>query len=611
MSEGVSTEESSTLRAPSTEENNEEEESNIAKALRFWKHPSLRDIPMEQKRHYLYEKGVTDAQIHKAWDRILEEKPEDHQDSSNHPQQNHPEPSSTPQTHLPPQHLSANRYLNQQQQHPSPPIASYPSQDPYHSSQYSAPYPPRYEEDEGPGPFLQGVSLVALGGFVGLTAAAGARWLNGGDFQLLPPPAQPGDHNESMKQQQSQRLVFRGTPEEDRSEMDDAEGDEAEDDNQMDTVEEDYITDEEDMDDGHFIPEAQEKLLHEIQSMSESLKAHVSLQEKILQKLTSQGSSITNHSMELLRASSGVSIDREDDSRRSPEILLLWAQLLEIKNELRNLQNGGSSDEDSSSSQVAALLSKLEETIDSIQNSLVSHSARAKLLLTPSTGTTAMPPPPAGVSAGLSSSAPPVKTPGTLVKEEESSSGKEENVTVAEKSLSLRQSVQEMVTQNDATTLRVGSQLLYLYIINLTGNPSNPRYRKIFTTNESFQKVEAVAGGKELLLAVGFEERKGCLEWLASNPSPEAEGLAMAKLQEAAAALGILKSGKPSADLTQRVLAVVTPDPDVQLLPPPLPPPTTPDGTSLISLPQHIASEEDEGKSDGSENNVADEVHPS
>ena len=41
-----------------------------------------------------------------------------------------------------------------------------------------------YEEDEGF--MLQGVSLVALGGMVGLTAAAAARWLNGGDFQLLP-----------------------------------------------------------------------------------------------------------------------------------------------------------------------------------------------------------------------------------------------------------------------------------------------------------------------------------------------------------------------------------------------------------------------------------------
>ena len=172
--------------------------------------------------------------------------------------------------------------------------------------------------------------------------------------------------------------------------------------------------------------------------------------------------------------------------------------------------------------------------------------------------------------------------------------------------LSLRQAVQKMAQENDATTLRVGSQLLYLYIINLTGNPSNPRYRKIFTTNESFQKVETVVGGKDLLLAVGFKERPGYLEWLASTnlSSTEAEELATAKLQEAAAALGILKAGIPSSELTQSALAVLSPDPDVQpLLAPmsPPPPPSSPDVSSLIpsSQPDHGR---DTGNYDGGEN---------
>ena len=48
------------------------EEANIEKTIRFWSHPALRSIPSDQKRSYLHERGVTDSQISKAWERIAE-----------------------------------------------------------------------------------------------------------------------------------------------------------------------------------------------------------------------------------------------------------------------------------------------------------------------------------------------------------------------------------------------------------------------------------------------------------------------------------------------------------------------------------------------------------
>ncbi len=530
-----------------------DDETNVSMAIRFWKHSSLKDIPIDQKRQYLREKGVTDAQIHKAWDRIIEEDtliPLNNSQSMT--------ATSPPQpTYLPPQYSapSTHPHTSQVSGHPSPDL---------HYMPYAP--TPRFEEEEGPGPFLQGVSLVALGGFVGLTAAAAVRWLNGGDFQFLPPPCLPDD---SIKQRS---IVLQGQQADTRKEdYDDF----------IDTVEEEYATydDEEennnnDDDDGEengLIPYAQEKLLDQVQSISESMKAHVTIQEKILQKLSSQGTSITNHSMELLRKSSGIT--SSDDSSKSTELLKIWAQLLDIKCELLHLRDVkressvSCGDLDSIGNQLGTTLSKLDSCLESIQESFICQPSPKSL---------------------KADNAAPITIPPSIPMETPDTHLKEKAVFHDDDSphhfLTLRQAVRRMAKENDATTLRVGSQLLYLYIVNLTGAPTNPRYRKIFTTNESFQKVESMIGGKDLLLAVGFEEGKGYLEWLASNPSPEAEGLAMTKLQEATAALGILKSGQPSADLTDRAMAVLSPDPDVHLVAP-VPPPSTPNPSVLVSPP--------------------------
>jgi hypothetical protein len=125
---------------------------------------------------------------------------------------------------------------------------------------------------------------------------------------------------------------------------------------------------------------------------------------------------------------------------------------------------------------------------------------------------------------------------------------------------SLRDCIRQIAEENDPTTLKVGSQLLYLYLVNLSGKPDNPRYRKIYSSNQSFQKVESLAGGKDLLHAVGFvlDEGKNFLEWVPSC-SPEEEIAALVLVKEAASSLSVLKSGKPSLELTEMALAKLSP----------------------------------------------------
>ena len=521
------------------------EEVNIAKAVRFWKHPSLKDIPMEQKRLFLYEKGVTDAQIHRAWDRILEE--EDCTSTSPHP------PSSmvaVPGTPVPPpryptgMYPASNSYQNQ--------ASTYPSMPPF-QPQNSGSYPQqRYEEqDEGPGPFLRGISLVALGGFVGLTAAAAARWLNGGEFEMLPPPVVPSkeDHTQERHVQEGELLV---------------QGD-GDDDHEIDcgdSGDEDYVEDEEEdvEEEVAYVTQIPDRLMEQVESIAETMKTHVSVQEKILQKLSTNGSAITNQSMELLRASSDISHANNyclgHFSNQSSEALQLWAELLQIKGELRTLLDSQGqksqcdNDQTFLNERVGATILKLDSCIESIGGIFAKQhssadSARVALVT---------------ISADNSCSAPttePMQSTSTapLPNDNACTSGQR----------TVRQSISRMAQAADPVKIRVACQLLYLYLVNLTGAPTNPRYRKIFTGNDNFKKVDAVDGAKSLLLAVGFTESKGCLEWLVGTSSTEHDELALRTVQEVLQALSILKTGQLSPELEAKALAVLSLDSDTLL----------------------------------------------
>lgn len=122
-------------------------------------------------------------------------------------------------------------------------------------------------------------------------------------------------------------------------------------------------------------------------------------------------------------------------------------------------------------------------------------------------------------------------------------------------SATLSQALYEFSQSNDKKKVKTCSQMLFLYINNLVSDPSQLRYRKIYTNNKTFKdKVGSVKNAKEILLAIGFVDCGSYLEWSENelcadqveniiNEKDEANSVngAMLLLKEATAALGCLK----------------------------------------------------------------------
>ena len=107
-----------------------------------------------------------------------------------------------------PQYPAQEKIHNNQSQSPftsnynNPPNTIYGQQQPYQSPTQSYPQQPYYnnpydDHDDGSSSIslARGMSLVTVGGLIGVSAAAAIRWLNGGDFELFPSPPQQQQQN--------------------------------------------------------------------------------------------------------------------------------------------------------------------------------------------------------------------------------------------------------------------------------------------------------------------------------------------------------------------------------------------------------------------------------
>jgi hypothetical protein len=112
----------------------------------------------------------------------------------------------------------------------------------------------------------------------------------------------------------------------------------------------------------------------------------------------------------------------------------------------------------------------------------------------------------------------------------------------------VEQALKTLSSTNGDEELKVGAQMLYLYCMNISKNPTIPRYRKIYTNNSTFQKkVGILNGAKELLCAVGFIEKTNFFEWAnPSDTSMETE----ASLDLALVALDMMRKGTKTVDDT-------------------------------------------------------------
>jgi len=106
----------------------------------------------------------------------------------------------------------------------------------------------------------------------------------------------------------------------------------------------------------------------------------------------------------------------------------------------------------------------------------------------------------------------------------------------------LEEALKTLANNNTPEDLKVGAQMLYLYCLNISKNPSVPRYRKIYTNNKTFRdKVGNLVGATDFLSAVGFVGRTTHFEW--APQSEDASLVTKSRLDFALVALELMKNG--------------------------------------------------------------------
>ena len=613
------------------------EQEMIQKGIAFWNHPALRDIPSSEKRSYLKEQqGLTNSQIHKVWEEIAGSSSVGMENGNvqNRPPmapQHYTGPPLLPHNHhqmhnnqqsssYPPTNNSYGQYFNS-----NPGFDNYsqaPPNNAYGSPNNQKPLPPMTNGrmEDGSISVARGLSLLGVGGALGVTGAAAVRWLNGGSFELFPTPASALTSasaksdlesdiisNEAQQTMNDQRLTQEGDSTNESPAFNDAENEHDEYDEHLDYEDAEYSGNDEEE---YGIEEC---LLERMDALLSSIDSNSVLQEKLILKLANT-STITDDSMNLLKQNKNASkaSNPKDVPINNPEMI---AKLKEVKEDMAalftSMNKALSSNNDDPANETkegylkdcSKLIARFDNCIQALEkpiDSVVVDSDAADSKSTSTAETTQtenqgrqdialLPPAPSTPAAGASNE--------TRI----SSSDMMETLMP----LSLSDCIRKLVEKNSSLNLRSGSQLLYLYLANLSGKPDNRRYRKIFTSNESFKKVENLIGGKDLLSAVGFVEEsdKGVLEWVPSG-STEEEISALILVKEAAAALGVLKkpSNIPSSELLQSALSKVSPSSLTFSSPSPPPPPShqllgventnheenvpqTPIGSSLLSPP--------------------------
>ena len=352
----------------------------------------------------------------------------------------------------------------QQQQQP-PPLAYPPP---------SWPEPP--PEDSSTTTALKSSLLFTAGGLLGLSAAAAVRWLNGGDFSLMPPlPSEP-------------------PPEQELS---------------------------------HHHPTSNNNnnnniLVTTVQNAVSDLQYSAQRQEQMLQRITSElERRVTDESMDRLRPKS------------------VAATLSQLHQELsclrQDLNKTSAVDNNWDDSQLSSILERIHTCLDEISGDKAQEQQASF--------TTSSTIKEEGESNNNNNNNN--KSMETSMTDDNDDSGSDEAPQIAP---CLGDAIRRLVQENDPDSLRSGAQLLYLYVVNLSTNPRVPRYRKIFTSNESFQKVDRLQGGRELLRSLGFVEAGNYLEFGGSFGEEEEEQCLLERFKHAAAVLKILKTATSSTN---------------------------------------------------------------
>jgi PUB domain len=428
-------------------------------------------------------------------------------------------------------------------------------------------------------------TLVAIGGMLGLTAAAAVRWLNGGDFVLFPitePCSAQDTAGSTHDQEPADRTLTAAHQDCLTSPTRRAYQDEARNQTQDEFK---YSAGEFD-DDGAQLPSDFDEYYHDsplegqLSRLVAALHRQSSSQERLLQSILNENT-LCRLRKGTVQSDPGESSQLGAESNQTQSLalgdqqqkLLIFAKLTEIQAELSDIRRALRAAPSSNAATVAASDSKgkstlgtdhanwdsrLSATLDDVRSSLESlRSCMNADSLAEPTSTPVLQP--------VMSQQGPVAEPDEPQPSSEATSDSgtaDAAVDIGIRRQALERALEQLGRSNEHSVMRAGVQLLYLYVVNLAGNAQIPRYRKIFTSNESFKRVDRLVGGRDLLTAVGFESRENCLEWLPDAVEGEAAkggsvGVGkqsclrqecLALLQDAAAALSILNSATKSSE---------------------------------------------------------------
>ena len=461
-----------------------------------------------------------------------------------------------------------------------------PYHDPYSTNSYGSMPPDQDMHDKS------SFSLTSwVGGFsLGIFGLAALRWLNGGDFVLFPPPT-ASDHQ--IEKEIGPRNISTGAksgnePEDeeltsylgDIEECDEETGDEYDLDDEALSSILNGASNAQNLHPAYVQPSSYDDLVSEIRALSSAVHSYREEQERSNRAAAAKvGAVVTDDVMDFLKKD-------KSKSKNDDKVLLVKSQveninviLKEVCDDLNalktsltspNEENQGEGDTKSNSDS----LTNIENMIAKLQNAVgcFEPANNEDTKIAPSTEikpSTNLPNEELALSPNADSSIDQnalieleqndellIKSDGAMQSpspashdhcEKEKKTGevdKDQNAPCDQQQPEVQdgeveQALRTLSNENSGEELKTGAQMLYLYIMNISKNPTVPRYRKIYTNNSAYKKVGNLRGADELLSAVGFVKKPNFYEWSQPKDSMDMQSL----LELALVALDLMRKG--------------------------------------------------------------------
>jgi len=532
------------------------DEDNIQKAVSFLRNNEIRDVSPSEKRKYLTTKGINQDEIDTALDRLATTTTAAATDRAQGGSLNRDE--GRPYQHRQPQQQ---HYQQQQNQYGGPPHSTGPlppyqnhMQPPHNSMNNFGPNNNNMgnirPEEGGESSFLSFSSLA--GGFCMSTfCLAAVRWLNGGDFVLFPPPIAEGryikqDNNETQNEDDNEDGETTDHLDETSYNSQGSE------DPDLSMILNGTANHESDVHGSNQHQSSFEDLVMEVKALSTTINSFREEQDRANRVATAQlGKGVTDDAMDFLRQQKPpvvqkqgdvAAIDKKDVSRITSLITEMVEELSQVKDSLgddvtvEDENSNTENDDDDKKTDHTELSSKIDIAIGKGREILA-------LVKSPDeSSSNKIQPQQAPPAEHENDEKDSDQDPNNTAQEEKGIKDDDEDKTESDSTPAaddnsgegsdrnqnsndhLEEALKTLSQNNESEELKIGAQMLYLYCKNLSKNPTVPRYRKIYTNNNSFKKkVGNLVGAKEFLSALGFVERTNFFEWSETSPDTKSQ----------------------------------------------------------------------------------------